>query len=229
MLLESKNLVKRYADKTVVDDVSITIEEGRIYALLGQNGSGKTTLMKMAAGLVKPNEGSITYHGKKLGIDSKREVAYMPTEPYFYGYMTVKDAGSYYKDFYEDFNSDRFDTMLSKMELDKKDKVKNLSSGLVAKLKLALTLARDAKLYLLDEPFNGIDILTRELVITAILETAREDRAIVISSHIIEDLEKIVDQVILLKQGTVKFIGDAEELREDQGKSIIEVYKEILA
>jgi len=229
MILESRDLTKKYSNKTVVSSASFTIEEGQIYALLGQNGSGKSTLMKMAAGLVKPDDGTITYQGKKVGVESKKEVAYMPTEPYFYDYMTVGDVGNYYKDFYEDFDQERYEMLLTKMDLSKKDKVKYLSSGLTAKLKLAATLARNAKIYLLDEPLNGIDLITRDLIITTILEVAQEDTAIVISSHIVDELEKIVDHVIFLQQGSVKLIGDAEELRETYGKSIVEIYKEILA
>jgi len=228
MILESRDLVKKYSNKTVVNNVSFEIEEGRIYALLGQNGSGKSTLLKIAAGLVKHDAGTITYQGENIGIKSKREVAYMPTEQYFYDYMTVGNVGDYYMDFYEDFDPLRYAELLMKMELCKKDKVKHLSSGEVAKLRLAATLARKAKLYLLDEPLNGIDLITRDLIITTILEVAEEDTAIVISSHIVDELEKMIDHVIFLREGSVKLIGDAEELREIHGKSIVEIYKEIL-
>lgn len=229
MILECKELIKRYRSKTVIDHASLELEEGRIYALLGQNGSGKTTLMKMITGLVKREQGEILYQGKEIGIQSKSEVAYMPTEAYFYDYMTVEDVGKYYSDFFKDFNKNRFEELISKLELGHKDKAKHLSSGQVAKLKLAATLARDAKLYLLDEPLNGIDILSRDLITTTILEVSSENNTIVISSHLVDEIEKIVDHVILMDKGTIRLIGDAEEIRETHGKSIVDVYREVLA
>ncbi len=229
MMLESIDLTKTYYDKTVVSKVTLGIETGKIYALLGNNGSGKTTFMKMAAGLVKPSSGTITFQGEQIGKGSKARIAYMPTEEFFYDYMTVKDAGQYYADFYKDFDKMRFEELLTKMELEKKDKVKKLSSGQVAKLRLAVTLARKAKLFMLDEPLNGMDLITRETIITTILEVANEDTTLLISSHLVEELENIVDHIIFFKNGQVKLVGDVEELRESQGKSIVELYKEVLA
>lgn len=228
-MLQSIDLTKCYSQKTVVNKVSLTIEAGKIYALLGNNGSGKSTFMKMAAGLVKPESGTIMFKGEKIGTKSKKRIAFMPTDAFFYDYMKVKDVGKYYSDFYEDFDNSRWEVLLVKMELDQKDKVKNLSSGEVVKLKLAATLARNAELYMLDEPLNGIDLLARDTIITTILEVANETTSLLISSHMVEELENIVDQVIFLKQGAVELIGDAEELRETRGKSIVELYKEILA
>jgi ABC-2 type transport system ATP-binding protein len=229
LMLECKGLEKKYLNKVAVNNASFEFEQGRIYALLGQNGSGKTTLMKMMAGLVKPDHGEISFQGRKIGTTSKTDVAYMPTENYFYDYMKVVDVRAYYKDFFLDFNDVRFDELTAKMELGPKDRVKYLSSGQAAKLKLVTTLARDAKLYLLDEPLNGIDLLSRDLIITTILEVSREDNTIVISSHLVEELEKIVDHVVLLNNGNVCLVGDAEEIREEHGKSIVDVYREVLA
>lgn len=229
MVLECCNLTKRYNHKTAVDHINIQLEKGRIYALLGQNGSGKTTFMKMAAGLVKPDEGSITINGKAVGWNTKKEVAYMPTEPYFYDYMTVQDVGRYYSDFFDDFDRQRYDTLITTMGLSMDDKVKHISSGLLCKLKLTATLSRNTSLYLLDEPLNGIDIITREIVVTSIIEAAKEDNTILISSHLIDELEQVVDHVIFLENGAVKLISDAEELREVKRKSIVEAYKDILA
>lgn len=229
MLLESKNLVKKYMTKTAVNDMNIEIHEGKIYAILGPNGSGKTTFMKMAAGLVKPSQGSINYKGYPIGVESKKRVAYMSTEPFFYNYMTVADVGKYYADFFDDFDMVRYQELVRRMELNMKDKSKNLSSGMAAKLKIAATLSRRAELYMLDEPLNGIDIVARDKIMSTILEVAREDISILISSHLVDELEKIIDNAIFVKDGMIALSGDAEVLREKHGKSIVEIYKEIYA
>lgn len=229
MLVQCKDLVKKYMNKTAVDGITLDLEEGKIYALLGPNGSGKTTLMKIIAGLVKPTYGIVLYKGNTIGVESKKKVAYMSTEPFFYNYMTVEDVGKYYKDFFEDFDSRRYEELIGRMELGMKDKAKNLSSGLAAKLKIAATLARKAELYMLDEPLNGIDIIARERILTTILEVAREDATILLSSHLVDELEKIIDSAVFIKNGSVVLNGEAEELRSSHGKSIVELYKEIYA
>ena len=145
-MLKCENLRKTYLNKTAVDDISVTIEKGKIYALLGPNGSGKTTFMKMVAGLVKPSGGEILYKDAPIGIVSKSEVAYMSTEPYFYSFMTVGGVGKYYSEFFSDFDMDLFKSLLAEMELDAEEKVTHLSSGMAAKLKVAVTIARKAKL-----------------------------------------------------------------------------------
>ena len=148
-MLESKELTKKYGAKAAVNCVSLSMEPGHIYAMLGPNGSGKTTWMKMAAGLVKPTSGTVLFNGTPVGIESRKDVAYMSTEPYFYDWMNIEDAGKYYQDFFEDFSMERFLRMLHDMGLNEKDKIRTLSSGMVAKMKIALTLARDAKVYML--------------------------------------------------------------------------------
>lgn len=229
MILQSNNLEKKYMNKTAVAGISLDIEVGKIYALLGPNGSGKTTWMKMVAGLVKPTSGTITYKGIPIGIESKRKVAYMSTEPFFYSYMTIKDVGKYYKDFFEDFDEKRYEELIDRMELEMKDKARSLSSGMAAKLKIAATMARKAELYMLDEPLNGIDIIAREKIITTILEVTGEDATLIISSHLVDELEKIIDNAIFVKKGTIVMNGEAEELRITHGKSIVELYKEVYA
>lgn len=229
MILQCNDLVKKYITKTAVNGISFEVEKGKIYALLGPNGSGKTTLMKIIAGLVKPTSGTIAYNGNPIGVESKKKVAYMSTEPFFYNYMSVEDVGKYYKDFFEDFDLKRYEELIDRMELGMKDKAKTLSSGLAAKLKIAATLARKAELYMLDEPLNGIDIIAREKILNTILEDAREDAAILISSHLVDELEKIIDNAVFIKTGAIVLNGAAEELRVSHGKSIVELYKEIYA
>ena len=228
-MVEAKLVGKRYLGKQAVKDVSMVWEKGRIYALLGPNGSGKTTFMKMVAGLVKPTAGELYYDNKKIGVESKKKVAYMSTEPFFYSYMTVKHVGKYYADFFEDFSMERYEELIARMDLKMTDKAKELSSGLAAKLKIAATLARDAQLYMLDEPLNGIDIIARESIIQTILEAAGEGKTVVISSHLVDELEPIVDSVVFMKQGGVILSGDAEEIRTEHGKSIVDLYKEVYA
>ena len=162
MILESREVTKKYGSKTAVNQVSLQLEPGLVYAMLGPNGSGKTTWMKMVAGLVKPTNGEILYQGTPIGKESKKEIAYMSTEPYFYNWMTVSDVGKYYEDFFEDFSMEKYRQMISRMELTEDMKAKKLSSGMMAKLKIAVTMAREARLYLLDEPLNGIDLLDYE-------------------------------------------------------------------
>ena len=228
-MVEAKMVGKRYLGKQAVKDVTTVWEDGRIYALLGPNGSGKTTLMKMVAGLVKPTSGELYYNGKKIGVESKRKVAYMSTEPFFYSYMTAKHVGKYYADFFEDFSMERYEELIARMDLKMSDKAKNLSTGLAAKLKIAATLARDAQLYMLGEPLNGIDIIARESIIHTILEVAGDGKTVVISSHQVDELESIVDSVVFMKQGSIILSGDAEEIRTERGKSIVDLYKEVYA
>lgn len=228
-MLSSKDVVKRYMNKTAVAGITFDIEPGKICALLGPNGSGKTTWMKMVAGLIKPTMGTITYNGLEIGTETKRRIAYMSTEPFYYTYMTVDDVGKYYADFFEDFDMKRYQELVMRMGLHPKDKSKNLSSGLAAKLKIAATLARRAEVYLLDEPLNGIDIIARELIINTILESANENTTIIISSHLVDELEKIIDNAIFIKEGNLVLAGDAETIRTERGKSIVDLYKEIYA
>jgi ABC-2 type transport system ATP-binding protein len=229
MILQCYDLVKKYYSKKAVDGLSLEIEKGKIYALLGPNGSGKTTFMKMVAGLVKPTEGTISFLGNPIGVESKKKVAYMSTEPFFYNYMTAADVGKYYQDFFDDFDMKRYEELVGRMELSMKDKAKSLSSGMAAKLKIAATLARKADLYMLDEPLNGIDIIARDRIINTILEVASEDSTILISSHLVDELEKIIDNAIFVKNGKIALNGEAEQLRATHGKSIVELYKEIYA
>lgn len=226
-MLESRELTKKFGTKTAVDGVSVKMEPGHIYAMLGPNGSGKTTWMKMAAGLIKPTGGEVLFDGKPVGIASRREVAYMSTEPYFYAWMTVESAGKYYADFFEDFSMDRYRALLGSMDLNEKDKIKNLSSGMVAKMKIALTLARDAKVYMLDEPFNGIDLLARDEIRSAILEAAAPEKLLLLSSHLVEEMEAIADRAVFIRQGRLAEVRDLEEMRETDGVSMADRYRAI--
>ncbi len=226
-MLECKNITKKYGSKTAVDSISLIIEPGRIYAFLGPNGSGKTTLMKMAIGLVKPTSGNFYYNDSPIGQDSRSEIAYMSTEPYFYPWMTAKDVGDYYQDFFSDFSMKKYEHLLERMHLEKSMKTKSLSSGMMAKLKIAVTMARKAKVYLLDEPLNGIDLLARDEIMTSIIEASDSDTAIALSSHLVDELEKIIDTAYFIKDGHLVKTSQVEELRISEGKSIVDEYREI--
>ena len=228
-MLKCSNLKKKYYKKTAVENITLELEAGRIYALLGPNGSGKTTFMKAVAGLVKPTEGTVLYKGQPIGVASKKEVSYMPTEDYFYPYMTVEDVGKYYQDFFADFNFDTYKAMVEDMGVGLKDKMTKISTGMAAKVRLAAALSRKAKLYLLDEPLNGIDLVARDKIMATILKVADEDVTIVISSHLVEELETVVDGVIFIKDGRSVLVGDADDIREEHGKSIADVYRETFA
>lgn len=228
-MIKCKHLVKKYISTTAVSDLSLEIVSGNIYALLGPNGSGKSTLMKMIAGLTKPTSGSITFDNRPLSYKAKAHIAYMPTEAYFFNYMTCRDVGKYYDDFFEDFSFTKYMELLQKLDLNPKLKVREMSSGMMAKLKIAATLSRNAEVIMLDEPLNGIDIIARETIINTIVSNITDDTAVLMSSHLVDELEKIIDHAIFIKDGTCVLQGNAEELRIKQGKSIVDMYKEIYA
>lgn len=226
-MLESQSITKKFGLKTAVDQISLRLEEGHVYALLGPNGSGKTTWMKMAADLIKPTSGKMLFNGTPVSVESRKSIAYMSTEPYFYAWMTAKDVGKYYEDFFEDFSYPHYLEMLSSMELTEEMKTHDMSSGMMAKLKIAVTLARDARVYMLDEPFNGIDLLARDEIRKSILEHAAEDKILILSSHLVEEMEAIADRAVFIRNGQLVEVDDLDELREEKGVSMADRYREI--
>ncbi len=226
-MLQCENLTKKYISTTAVDDLTLHIPKGRVCAMLGPNGSGKTTFMKMVAGLVKPTAGTLLFDGAPIGVASKARVAYMPTEGYFFGYMSGEDVGAYYTDFFADFDRAHYRALLAQMQLPPKSKVRQLSSGMLAKLKIAVTLARDSELMMLDEPLNGIDIIARERTLGMIAENRSHERAMIVSSHLVDELETMSDDAVFLKDGEIVLAGDAASLREERGGSIVDLYRDI--
>lgn len=225
----TRNLTKRFSHVRAVDDASITLENGKIYGLLGPNGSGKSSLMKMVAGLFHPSAGQIEVMGDAWSVKSKKYVAYMTTERYFYDYMTVRMVGQFHQDFYEDFDAAEYERLVQEMQLTMDMKVSALSSGMAAKLKVAATMARNAKVFMLDEPLNGIDLIARDTILASIIKKADDENCILISSHLIDAMENILDEVIFIKQGQIVICGNAENIREARGKSIVDLYKEVFA
>ena len=226
-MLDCVNVVKRYGGKFAVNGMSVAIEDAHIYGLLGPNGSGKSTWMKMAAGLIVPDEGEMRLDGVKISAETKKHIAYMPTEGYIYSYMKIKDVGRYYQDFFYDFDAQQFEKLTADMDLEMNMKVRNLSSGMMAKLKIAVTLSRKAELYLLDEPLNGIDLLARDEVVNTILTNMSDNASVVISSHLVEELERIIDKAIFMKDGQIVLMGDVEEIRQERGESVTDLYRQI--
>lgn len=224
-MLELKNVTKKYLRRTALDDVSVSLEAGKTCLLLGPNGSGKTTMMKLIAGLSRPTSGEIAFEGLPIGKATKAHIAYMPTENYFYNYMTIRDAARYYADFFDDFRMERFERACVDMELEPVDRIRQLSSGMAAKLRLALAISRDAHLMMFDEPLNGVDILTRTQVIDAILGGRAEGRTMLISTHLVDELEDVVDTVVFLKKGLLVAAGDKKEVCGE--RTLKDMYLEI--
>ena len=217
MILECRNLTKTYRGKKAVSDLSIRLDEGKIYGLLGENGSGKTTWMKMAAGLTKPTQGEILYNGHLLGYRDKSEIAYMSTESFFYDYMNVAD-----------FDRKKFEELVRRFGLEDSLKARNLSSGMNAKLRIAATLSRDSRLCMLDEPLNGVDYKAREDIISLILEEADENRTFVISTHLIEEVETFIEEAIFIRNGELVTLVNLEQERAAGGRSLAEIYLSVM-
>lgn len=182
--------------------------------------------MKMIAGLTKQTSGEITLDGIPVGSETKKHIAYMPTESYFYSYMSIADAGKYYADFFEDFDERRYEEALQRMELNPKDKIRTLSSGMNAKVRLALTLSRDAQVMMFDEPLNGVDILTRKQVVDEIIRNRENGRTMIISTHLVDELNAYIDVAIFMKNGVLERIGDRAALEEKHG-SLTNLYLSI--
>ncbi|HFK1755246.1 TPA: ABC transporter ATP-binding protein [Bacillus cereus] len=226
-LLKIENLWKRYNLKTVLQDLSATISKGKIIGLVGDNGSGKTTLLKMIAGLRYPSKGTITIEGQKVGIETKKTVSFMPDSPVFDEWMTIKDAVVFYRDFYSDFDFHQAMDLIAEFKMPLEEHIVALSKGGVEKLQLILTFSRKAKLYILDEPLGGIDLVSRKHVLDLILKFYREDCTILISTHLIEEIENIFDEVIFLKDGTIILHENVEEIRFHHGKAVHELFREV--
>lgn len=224
-MLEIRNVEKRYGSVTAAAGISLVLRDGETAALLGPNGSGKSTLMKMVAGLVKPDRGTIYLAGSPIGPLSKKQICYMPTEGYFYNWMSAQDAGRYYADFFGDFSLIRYEELIAQESIDPRRRLRQLSSGMVAKVKLALAFARESRLTMLDEPLNGIDMLARERTIGLIKEH-KGKRTMLVSTHLADEMEEMLDVLIFMKDGQVVLQGRREELCT-QGRTLIDLYREI--
>lgn len=227
-MLQAKNLSKKYNGKTALDHVNVEMGDGKIYAFLGPNGSGKTTFMKIIASLTKQSEGELLLDGKALSIKSRADVAYLPTETHAYPFMAVGEFGEYYKTFFKDFDEIRYKSWVERMKIPFRTPFKVLSSGMDKKVRVAATLAREAKVLILDEPFNGVDLLAREEIEKMILEVMSDGRTIILSSHLVEEVESYVNFALFFNEGRLLAMEDVEELRSSRGMSITDRYRELL-
>ena len=228
-VLEINNLVKKFGGKTILSDITLTLEKGKVLGILGPNGQGKTTLLNVIAGLYRPTLGEVKVDGILVGYESKKIVSYLQEKDYLYKWMTVGGSVRFYKDFFEDFDEGKANELLVFMKLDKKAKVKNLSKGMLEKLGLTLTLSRRSKLYILDEPISGVDTISRDKIVDAIINNLGQSASMIITTHYVGELEKLFDEVIFIGEGLIIEKGDAEELREKYGVSIDEIYRKVFA
>ena len=225
-LLEVSHVSKSYGNNRVLDDVTFNITKGKIVGLLGPNGSGKTTLIKLINDLLKEDSGTIKVEGLDLGVETKKLISYLPDKNYLNNNMTVLELLNYFKDFYEDFRIDKAKELISKLDLDLNQKLKTMSKGTKEKVQLILVMSRKAKLYILDEPIGGIDPAARDYIINTILTNFSNDASLLISTHLISDLEKVLDEVLFLKNGKVVRSGSTDEIRKETNMSINDLFRE---
>ena len=224
-LLECKNLCKSYDEKQVLKDVNLKIPKGKIIGLLGKNGMGKTTLIKLINDLLTPTSGEILINGKKPGVESKKIISYLPEKTYIDREMKVKDAIKYFEEFYDNFDSEKAKKLLKDLDLDANSKIGKMSKGMQEKLQLILVMSRNAELYILDEPLGGVDPATRDYILDTILSNFSEGASVIISTHLIADIERILDEVIFIDKGQIIVTSSADELRNKENASIDEIFR----
>jgi len=226
-ILECKGVTKAFGDKEALSDVNMNIDQGRIIGLLGPNGSGKTTLIKLANDLLTPTSGEIRIAGMKPGIETKKLVSYLPEKTYLNDWMRVHQIIELFMDFYKDFKPEKAYDMLKRLNINPNDRLKFMSKGTKEKVQLILVMSREAKLYLLDEPIGGVDPAARDYILETIITNYKEDATVVISTHLISDIEKILDHVVFINNGRVVLSSSADEIRNEKGKSVDALFREV--
>lgn len=226
-ILECRNLVKSYGNKLALEGIDLSMKRGRIVGLLGPNVSGKSTLIKLANGLLTPTSGELLINGNKPGIETKKIVSYLPERTYLADWMKVSDIINFFKDFYEDFNVEKAYDMLSKLNINANDKLKTMSKGTKEKVQLILVMSREAELYFLDEPIAGVDPAARDYILNTIISNYNENATVVISTHLISDIEQILDDVIFISYGKIYLSKSVDEIREEEGKSVDALFREV--
>lgn len=224
-LLEIKNLSKSYGKKKVLKDINLTIPRDRIIGLLGKNGTGKSTLIKLINDLLVPTSGEILINGEKVGVESKKIISYLPERTYLDKSMTVDNVIEYFSDFYDNFDARKARKLLKDLDLDTSLKLSKMSKGMQEKVQLVLVMSRNADLYILDEPLGGVDPATRDYILDTILTNFDEGASVIISTHLITDVERILDEVIFIDKGKIILQSSADELRNKEGKSIDEIFR----
>lgn len=220
------NLNKKYRNKIILDNINLNIEKGKIIGLLGPNGSGKTTLMKILLNITKEDNGEIYINNEKKSEETNKYISFLPDAPFIDKDLSINEARNYFKFFYTDFNDKKFENLINKLNLNLKDKIKNLSKGNIEKLNLILILSRDAKIYILDEPIAGVDIVTRNEILKLIIENISDESTAIISTHLIKDIEHIFDQVMFLKDANIDKIYNVEDIRINKNISVEDLYLE---
>ncbi|MEF9941171.1 MAG: ABC transporter ATP-binding protein [Lachnospiraceae bacterium] len=226
-ILECQGLTKKYNYFYALSNLNLTLERGQIVGLLGPNGSGKTTLIKLINGLLIPTEGCVMVNHKSPGVDTKKIVAYLPEQTYLIDWMKVKDVVQYFTDFYENFIPARAEKMLLDLGIDRESRLHTLSKGTKEKVQLILVMSRDAELYILDEPIGGVDPAARDYILHTIIENYNEEATILLSTHLISDVENILDRVLFIKDGTLTLNATVDEIRSTHNKSIDTVFREV--
>lgn len=226
-VLEIKNVHKKYLSHSVLEGVGFSIPRGKIVGLLGPNGCGKTTILKLISGLLQLDEGEIRINGICPGQQTKSMISYLPERSYLNDWMKISDILNLFSDFYADFDGERAEQMLTDLKISKEEKLKTMSKGTKEKVQLILVMSRRASLYLLDEPIGGVDPATREYILHTILKNFDENSSILITTHLIQDVETIFDQVLFLNQGKIVIDGEVDEIREKYGKSIDGLFREV--
>ena len=225
--IEINNLTKKFGDLTALDDVTVSLEQGQIVGLLGPNGSGKTTLIKILNGLLQPTSGSVTINGSAPGVETKKVVAYLPDRNALPDYMTASQLMDIYEDFFEDFDRLKAEAMVDDLGINRKQTMKKMSKGTKEKLQLCLVMARQAEVYLLDEPIGGVDPATRDYILRTIISNYNENAVVLISTHLIADVESVLDDVVFLKEGRVVLHKAADAIREEKGESVDKLFREV--
>jgi len=226
-ILECKNLNKKYGAVTALSNVNLTLQPGRIVGLLGPNGSGKTTLIKLINGILTPTSGDILINGLPVGVETKKIVSYLPERTYLNNWMKVCDIIDFFADFYSDFDKNKAYEMLQRLHISPADRLKTMSKGTKEKVQLILVMSRKALLYVLDEPIGGVDPAARDYILGTILNNYNENGTILISTHLISDVEKILDDVVLIRQGQVMQAASVDEIRNEKGMSIDQLFREV--
>lgn len=226
-ILQCKHLTKVFGAKTALADIALELPKGKIIGLLGPNGSGKTTLIKLASGLLKPSDGEIKVDGMAPGIETKAIVSYLPERTYLSDWMRVCDVLDLFEDFYSDFDRKRAEDMLERLDITSTSKIKTMSKGTKEKVQLILVMSRKAELYLLDEPIGGVDPAARDYILNTIISNYDTDATVVISTHLIADIEQVLDEVVFISKGSVVLHSSVDEIREKNGKSVDELFREV--
>ena len=225
-ILECKGLTKRYGGKTALDQITFSLMPGKIIGLLGPNGSGKTTLIKLLNGLLVPTEGQIFIDGLRPGTETKKFVSYLPERTYLNSWMKVCDIIDFFQDFYEDFDKARAYDMLKRLNINPSDRLRTMSKGTKEKVQLILVMSRRARLYCLDEPIAGVDPAARDYILSTIIQNYDENATIIISTHLISDVENILDDVVFIQNGHIRMVDSVENIRFNQGKSVDALFRE---